>query len=107
MINIPEMMNNVKKLFVNIDIDPNVAPTVKDPVSPINIFAGYLLYFKKPKQLPIVIQLKKHEYKSLLIKPNIKKPVQLIMEMPAARPSSPSIQFKAFIIPTIQINVKT
>ena len=54
----------------------------------------------------MVIQLKVHEYKSLFIIPKIKKPIHEMIVMPAARPSRPSIQFKAFVIDTIQINVR-
>ena len=56
-------------------------------------------------QLPIVIQLKKQEYKSWLIIPIIRKPKLLIIATPAASPSSPSIQFIAFVIATIQNSV--
>ena len=52
MINMPEIINNVKKLLVNIEIEPKAAPIVNDPVSPINIFAGCLLYFRKPIHKP-------------------------------------------------------
>ena len=37
---IPEKINKVKTLFVNNAIEPRIAPMLKDPVSPINIFAG-------------------------------------------------------------------
>ena len=38
--------NNIRK------IDPNIAPILNDPVSPIKIFAGYLLYLRKPRHKP-------------------------------------------------------
>ena len=50
--NIPEIINVVKKLFVTTQMIPIIAPIVNDPVSPIKIFAGYLLCFKKPKHKP-------------------------------------------------------
>ena len=39
-IKIPEKIDKVKTLFVNNAIEPRIAPILKDPVSPINIFAG-------------------------------------------------------------------
>ena len=51
-INIPEKINKVKTLLVNNAIEPRIAPIVKDPVSPINIFAGKLLYLRNPKHMP-------------------------------------------------------
>ena len=39
-INIPEKIDKVKTLFVNNAMEPKIAPILKDPVSPINIFAG-------------------------------------------------------------------
>ena len=80
-------------------------PKKYEPPSPIKINAGCLLYWRKPIQLPIVMQLKKQEYKSWFRIPNIKKPVQVIIVMPAANPSRPSIQFKALVIATIQNKV--
>ena len=37
---IPEKIVKVTTLFVNNAIEPKIAPILKDPVSPINIFAG-------------------------------------------------------------------
>ena len=37
--------------------------------------------------------------------PNIKKPVHVIIVIPAANPSRPSIQFNALVIATIQNKV--
>ena len=39
-INIPEKINYVKTLLVNNAIETKIAPILRDPVSPINIFAG-------------------------------------------------------------------
>ena len=50
--NIPDIINNVKKLLVKIEIEASVAPILKDPVSPIKIFAGYLLNSRNPKHKP-------------------------------------------------------
>ena len=50
--NIPEKIDKVKTLLVNNAIEPRIAPILRDPVSPINIFAGYLLYFRNPKHMP-------------------------------------------------------
>jgi len=39
-INIPEKIYKVNTLLVNNAIEPRIAPILRDPVSPINIFAG-------------------------------------------------------------------
>ena len=39
-INMPEKIVKVKMLLVNNAIEPRIAPMLKDPVSPIKIFAG-------------------------------------------------------------------
>ena len=50
--NIPQKINTVKKLLVKIEIEPKIAPMLKEPVSPIKIFAGYLLNLRNPKHKP-------------------------------------------------------
>ena len=51
---IPEKIDNVKTLLVNNAIEPKIAPILKEPVSPINIFAGGALNHKNPKPEPII-----------------------------------------------------
>ena len=50
--NIPEIINVVRKLLVSTQRRPIIAPILNEPVSPIKIFAGNLLNFKKPKHIP-------------------------------------------------------
>ena len=51
--NKPPVMANTISCLVIIPIAPNDPPKDKDPVSPINIFAGGALNHKKPRQEPI------------------------------------------------------
>ena len=50
--NIPEHIYKIKKLLVKIEIEAKIAPMLKEPVSPIKIFAGYLLKLRNPKHKP-------------------------------------------------------
>ena len=40
---IPDIRNKEKTICQN-SIEPNIAPMLNEPVSPIKIFAGYLLH---------------------------------------------------------------
>ena len=48
------MIASTISCLVNIDIAPKDPPRARDPVSPINIFAGGALNHKKPRQAPII-----------------------------------------------------
>ena len=50
----PPVMANTISCFVIIPIAPNDPPNDKEPVSPINIFAGGALYQRKPKHEPTI-----------------------------------------------------
>ena len=77
-----------------------------DPESPIIIFAGKKLYFKNPKHDPA----NAIENKQYIIFPELIKITEKLnkvkIQTPVASPSSPSNQFIAFVIPTIQNIVK-
>ena len=77
------------------------APSAKDPVSPMNILAGYLLYTRNPKQAPAITINGNDplEFPYEII--NIADAIEAIAIIPAARPSIPSIRLTEFIDPTI------
>ena len=84
---------------------PKLNPKKYDPPSPIISFAGYVLKIKNPKQepdIPIYIQLTIVLPILKLIKPKVKLPVPTIE---LAKPSRPSIQLIALVIPQIHKTV--
>ena len=52
--NKPPVIANTISCFVIIPTAPREPPSAKDPVSPINIFAGGALNQRKPRQAPII-----------------------------------------------------
>jgi hypothetical protein len=55
-INILLIIINAKSVSVIIAITAKVAHNANDPVSPINIFAGWILYHKNPIRTPTIIR---------------------------------------------------
>ena len=89
------MINTDQRLFDNKAIPPNAAPIAREPESPINIFAGYLLRKRNPIQLPAITI---HSGPSVLlsaglfIKIVIAKPVKINTLHPLNKPSKPSVK---------------
>lgn len=82
--------------LVSIDIIPSVAPRQREPVSPINILAGCVLYTKNPNRNPVIA----NENRAISLypsnhpafsdsKPNV---INAIIESPVASPSKPSVR---------------
>ena len=51
--NTPPIIISKISLFSKIAKHPNAAPRAREPVSPMNTFAGFALYHKKPMHAPI------------------------------------------------------
>ena len=98
-----------------IAIIPNIAPNAKEPISPINTWAGYVLYQRNPIPEPMRAPQKtinspesgrwgKYKYSAIklfpiayAIKPSA-PPIKT--EGKIANPSNPSVRFTAFEDPT-------
>ena len=86
---------------------PMAPPSAKDPVSPINTWAGWKLKNRKPASAPIKAMLKNVTdvgpplYNVIIAKnPNTKR------EEPPHRPSRPSVRFTAFVMANCRNTVK-
>lgn len=89
--------------FRSIDIIDKLYPKKLAPVSPINVFAGLKLNGKNPKVAPDkadirIIAAISAPFKAKIIRSDTVD----IPDIPADRPSKPSIKFIAFVTPTIQ-----
>ena len=98
-----------------IAIIPNIAPNAKEPISPINTWAGYVLYQRNPIPEPMRAPQKtinspesgrwgKYKYSAIklfpiayAIKPSA-PPIKTDGKI--ANPSNPSVRFTAFEDPT-------
>ncbi len=86
------------------DVTASMYPNNSEPVSPMKIFAGLKLKGRNPREAPAIIA------HCITIKscPNLaavnKRVVAAMLATPEARPSSPSIKFMVFVIPTNQNN---
>lgn len=71
-------------------------PNINEPVSPINIFAGFKLNNKNPKHVPIVILPNTTISFILNIIPITVRQVNISAVTLVASPSIPSVRFTAF-----------
>lgn len=76
-------------------------PNTKEPVSPMNIFAGLKLKYKKASIPPARAKAINAVAKSPLSVMNMPSVTRLIKPMPPAKPSIPSIRLNALVTPTI------
>ena len=90
----------------NIEIDATAPPKANEPVSPINILAGWWLKYKNPNNPPT----NEMQITEILLNPavlqiyvNAKKK---IADVPLANPSSPSVKLTALTVPKMTINRK-
>ena len=88
-------------IFRSIAISATDAPKKSEPVSPINTFAGYLLYHKNPIKPPInATENTVTPYSLNTIYDTSIKNIPTIVVILDAKPSSPSVRFTAFTTPT-------
>ena len=81
-------------------IAPITAPNDNEPVSPINILAGCVLYIRNPIKLPTSIKLNIPISSNPTINDIKLKAINAIADNPPAKPSNPSVKFTAFDAPT-------
>ena len=81
-------------------------PNDSEPLSPINSFAGFQLNNKNAKSVTIKNDDKEISNSSLYSKPIPKKVTNITRDIDAAKPSNPSIKFKALVYPAIAKKVK-
>jgi len=72
------------------------------PQSPMKTLAGLKLRNRKPMRLPSMASMNTATTGCPTEKAKAASTAQVIREMPAAKPSSPSMRFTALVIPTIQ-----
>lgn len=73
----------------------------KDPVSPINIFAGCKLNIKNPKQAPHKIDPKSEISNISYLTAITVRQAIIIIDIEAPSPSIPSVKFTAFVAASI------
>ncbi len=94
-------------LYRNIDITDRLYPKKLEPVSPIYVFAGLKLNGKNPVNAPASAVISNIAIKGESFSENIiRSDKQDIKVIPEESPSSPSIRFIAFVIPTIHPTVR-
>ena len=92
--------NGIFKYNANPDITP---PSINDPVSPINTFAGCKLNIKNPNVAPITILPNIDTSYTWLLIPITVKHVIIIAETLEDNPSIPSVRFTAFVVASTTI----
>ena len=95
--------NNNSGIFKYNAIAEITPPNKREPVSPINTFAGCKLNIKNPNTAPITM-LPNTDISGLpIIIPITVKQVNIIALTLEAKPSIPSVKFTAFVVPNITI----
>ena len=86
----------------SIAITDKIKPKNKEPVSPIKIFAGFLLNNKNPNNAPTIAKQNTNTGKLFSLYANSANvPVVIIVTL-VASPSSPSVKLTAFENPVCQ-----
>ena len=88
-------------------IPAKAPPKAREPVSPINTFAGFALKYKNPIQTALTIIPKKVTLREPANIPTTAKATLAIADVPAANPSKPSVKFTALVVPKIMIKAST
>ena len=101
MMKIIPINNNQNSFLLRMAIVPNAPPNASEPVSPINIFAGLKLKYKKPRQAPAIAALIIANPVYPLIWQRVANVAKEMKEQPEASPSSPSVKFIALDAPII------
>ena len=97
------MINSNKGIFKYNAIAEIIPPSIKDPVSPINTFAGCKLNIKNPNVAPTAILANNDTSNILLLIPITAKHVIISAEILEHNPSTPSVKLIAFVVPSITI----
>ena len=92
---------NISGIFKYSAIAEITPPNSNEPVSPINTFAGCMLNNKNPKTTPITIVPNITTSFTSKIIPITVKQVIIIVETVGHNPSTPSVRFIAFVVPSI------
>ena len=86
----------------------NAPPRAKDPVSPMNTFAGLILNTKKPRHTAVTMDPKKATLSAAtelsveyIIKPITENAIAATADVPDAKPSRPSVRLTALVAPTM------
>jgi hypothetical protein len=88
-----------KAVLVYIASIPNKTPKVIDPVSPIKNLAGWILNQRKARTPPITIASKEAKSNLPIRKAIATYGIKAIKEIPPAKPSKPSVSFRAKAVP--------
>ena len=103
---IPPTIGRIRGIFRRTARLATAPPKAMEPVSPIKTLAGYALWIRKPKHAPARavenndMELNPH-FKATMLKKDI-----TIKVTPDARPSSPSVKFTLFTVPTTTNAIK-
>ena len=85
-----------------IDIAAKIPPNAREPVSPIKIFAGFLLNNKKPNSAPTIAKQNTNTGKLFSLYANSANVLVVIIVTLVASPSSSSVKLTAFENPVCQ-----
>src|SRR5881394_1765250 len=112
--NTPPAITSTSGWWINTAMMPSTPPNASDPVSPMNICAGWQLNQRNPRPAPIIAAQKTVNspapltngtcrYSANLKLPaiyvNTRNTAATINVQPIARPSRPSVKFTAFELP--------
>lgn len=86
---------------VNIAITPSVAPSEREPVSPMKNFAGGMLNQTNARVAPAITPQNAANMMSPFVKAMIPNALKEITSSPPAKPSKPSVKLTAFDVDTI------
>ena len=90
--------NGISKYKANPDITP---PSIREPVSPINTLAGWILNIRNPKTAPMTILANIDTSYNCKLIPIIAKQVIIIAHTLDDKPSIPSVKLTAFVAPNM------
>ena len=84
-------------------VDATNPPSAREPVSPMNTFAGYTLYTRKPRRHPTAAQATGATPESVPTATTAKN-VAMRTVTDDASPSSPSVKFAPLTVPSTMKN---
>ena len=93
---------NATSLCKITEIAAKIPPRANDPVSPINIFAGFLLNNKNPISAPTIVKQNTNTGKLFSLYAYKANVLVVIIVTLVANPSNPSVKFTALEKPVCQ-----